>query len=360
MKKLPFNTMHCAIRVVFFMPLLSATQLIPCWSCVLYHVVVCHCHKVETHTRGQSQRLNPSFHPLLSGTIDLYEDKSKRYGFASCLTLQCTSCSASNEFYSSTHKAPKSAFAVNERASFAFRMFGGGHATLSKFAEVMDMPKPVSRQCVKERILHAVDAAEEEAKLSMTNAAIALQAAASTAESPQSNVEVSFDGSWSQRGYTAAYGYGAVVSVRSGKVLDYHVASKVCPECAVWDKKDPDHMSDKWKAWKERPYEECTLNHAGSARAMEADIAEVLWMRSQEKNNLRYTTFVGDGDGASFGRVASLKPYGSAPEAQVVKEDCIGHIQKRMGTRLREVENMEGEETVGPTGYWWQATAHQQ
>ena len=71
---------------------------------------------------------------------------------------------------------------------------------------------------------------------------------------------------------------------------------------------------------------------------MEADIAEVLWMRSQEKNNLRYTTFVGDGDGASFGRVASLKPYGSAPEAQVVKEDCIGHIQKRIGTKLREVK----------------------
>ena len=71
---------------------------------------------------------------------------------------------------------------------------------------------------------------------------------------------------------------------------------------------------------------------------MEADIAEVLWCWSEEENKLRYMVFVGDGDGSSFGRIAKLKPYGDGPEAAVVKEDCLGHIQKRMGTKLREVK----------------------
>lgn len=106
----------------------------------------------------------------------------------------------------------------------------------------------------------------------------------------------------------------------------------------MWDQKDPDHTTDRWKEWKERHDEVCSLNHAGSSRAMEPDIAEVLWGRSQEKNNLRYTVFVGDGDGASFGRVAAAQPYGKEPEDRVTKEDCVGHIQKRMGTKLREVK----------------------
>ena len=71
---------------------------------------------------------------------------------------------------------------------------------------------------------------------------------------------------------------------------------------------------------------------------MEAAIADVLWLRSEATPNLRYTVFVGDSDGNSFGRVASLQPYGNGEDAQVVKEDCVSHIQKRIVTNLREVK----------------------
>ena len=111
----------------------------------------------------------------------------------------------------------------------------------------MDMPKPVDHQCVKQHIVSALAAAEKEAERSMKEAAAALRAVAQPEPTPP-GIEVSFDGSWSQRGFTAAYGYRTAVSIRSGKVLDYHVASKVCPECAVWDRKDPEHTSDRWKA----------------------------------------------------------------------------------------------------------------
>ena len=40
------------------------------------------------------------------------------------------------------------------------------------------------------------------------------------------NIPVSFDGTWSRRGYTANHGIGFVISAATGKVLDYEVISK--------------------------------------------------------------------------------------------------------------------------------------
>lgn len=44
---------------------------------------------------------------------------------------------------------------------------------------------------------------------------------------------------------------------------------------------------------------ECSANFSNSSKAMEAVGAVQLWKRSIEKNGLRYTSFVGDGDSAS-------------------------------------------------------------
>ena len=56
---------------------------------------------------------------------------------------------------------------------------------------------------------------------------------------------------------------------------------------------------------------------------MEAKGAAELFLRSNEKRNLMYTTFVGDGNYDCFG---------------TVKEECVGHIQKRLGTALRQLK----------------------
>ena len=46
--------------------------------------------------------------------------------------------------------------------------------------------------------------------------------------------------------------------------------------------------------------------------------------------NLRYTTFIGDGDSSSFDAIKNI--YGN--EHAVRKLDCVGHVHKRMGARL--------------------------
>ena len=66
---------------------------------------------------------------------------------------------------------------------------------------------------------------------------------------------------------------------------------------------------------------------------MEAQGAVDMWGRSIEKHTLRYVDFVRDGDCSSHQNVVKSKPY--EDELEVQKVECAGHIQKRMGGRLR-------------------------
>lgn len=68
---------------------------------------------------------------------------------------------------------------------------------------------------------------------------------------------------------------------------------------------------------------------------MEAQGAVILFRRSEEKHSLQYTTYVGDGDSSAYGNVVDSRPYG--PNIIIAKEDCVGHIQGRMGKHLRRL-----------------------
>ena len=65
-----------------------------------------------------------------------------------------------------------------------------------------------------------------------------------------------------------------------------------------------------------------------------------IFCSSQDKYNLRFTRFTGDGDSKSFKTVQDAQPYGS--DIPVEKIKCVGHIQKRVGTRLRNFEEKHG------------------
>ena len=52
--------------------------------------------------------------------------------------------------------------------------------------------------------------------------------------------------------------------------------------------------------------------------------------------NIRYKHLICDGDAKTHAVLLEQKPYG--PSHEVVKVDCVGHVQKRMGTALRELK----------------------
>ena len=62
------------------------------------------------------------------------------------------------------------------------------------------------------------------------------------------------------------------------------------------------------------------------------------FQKSIETRQLRYETYVGDGDSKAYSSVVSADPY---PGLTVQKGECIGHIQKRVGSRLCRLRKKE-------------------
>ena len=124
-----------------------------------------------------------------------------------------------------------------------------------------------------------------------------------------------------------------IISVLTEEILDYTVKSVICPECTAhkkWDK-----QSNEYLKWKLRHNSVCEINHDGSSGGMEAQPAVEMFTDSIKKRKLRYTVFVGDGDSSCFGTVKeSLSGI-----YNVEKEECVGHVQKRMGSALRNFKN---------------------
>jgi len=67
---------------------------------------------------------------------------------------------------------------------------------------------------------------------------------------------------------------------------------------------------------------------------MEVDAIKELFSSSVEKHGVVYINYIGDGDSKTYTGLVNAKPYGD--EIEIIKKECVGHVQKRMGTRLRE------------------------
>ncbi|GFV57963.1 uncharacterized protein TNCV_2572591 [Trichonephila clavipes] len=60
-------------------------------------------------------------------------------------------------------------------------------------------------------------------------------------------------------------------------------------------------------------------------------------VRSETSRKACYTQYLGDGDSKGFLTIKEAKVYG---DTEVEKLECVGHVQKRMGTRLRNILKM--------------------
>ena len=119
---------------------------------------------------------------------------------------------------------------------------------------------------------------------------------------------------------------GVVTGISEGKVIDVEILSKVCPSCKYWEKRRGTQEFEEWQL-----YNNCPVNHTGSAGSMESAGTEQMFPRLIEKRKLRYLTYLGDGDSKSFRVVVTSDSY---PGYEITKAECIGHVQ-RVGARLR-------------------------
>ena len=159
------------------------------------------------------------------------------------------------------------------------------------------------------------------------------------------DIDVSFDGSWLTRGYSSHVGVGAVIDAHTGFVIDFHVVCNYCVGCnRLRTKKDKKKISEQQfniDMDAHRNGATCNRNFETepSSGAMEAEEARVLWGRSLDFK-YRYINFIGDGDSSAYNKVVSMNNnMGPYENVEIVKEECVNHVGKRFGTRLREAKN---------------------
>ncbi|XP_068700909.1 uncharacterized protein [Montipora foliosa] len=282
--------------------------------------------------------------------LQLFQDSSSRDGLAELLYLKCSFCHTITALQTSRRLGGKGggAYEVNRRSVLSSHQWG--RAGLAKFCAGMELPPPVTKKAYNQNMIQIERMAINNAEKLMCEAAERLTQLASR-ENEESMVDidghsiakvaVSIDGTWQKRGHSSKIGVVFAVSVMTGEILDYEVKSLMCKECSSHehcDKESPDYL-----AWKESHSRHCEVNHVGSSEEMESSGAIDIFSRSIEKRKLIYATFVGDGDSSCFGRVKSKMEELYGENYPVVKEECVGHVQKRLGTALRNYKkNMKG------------------
>ena len=280
-----------------------------------------------------------------SGKLSLTEDETQRAGLMSSLYIQCNDCKHMIHVPTSKKRVPRGmSYEINRRSVYAAASLGLGHKGLSQFCAFMNMPPPIhhdSYQMHLKQISQAsVDLAAENMKSAVKCVKTKLKDGGDVSDDENDcddetcvDIGVSCDGSWHRRGFSSLVGTTAVISLETGQVLDYEILNKICYECRHW--KNIPESDPKRDNWSQKHVQICPMNYSGSAPGMEAVGACRIWQRSEEKNKLRYTTFLGDGDSKSFSSVSQVSSY------PVSKIDCVGHVQKRLGTRLRNLVKKE-------------------
>lgn len=248
---------------------------------------------------------------------NLVLSEDSRFGLCSNFALKCQKCSfvkgfSSSEKVNTTNK-------VNTLVVYALRTIGKGFTAGRKLFTLLDLPF-FSKATFRRHELKVLHASAEAAQESMNNAAKEVKNITRIQKRQRTlDCGVSMDGTWQKRGYSSLNGCVSCISIDTGKVLDLEILSHYCRLCS---KRRSTVCED-----------HICANHQGSASNMETVGAYRIFERSVTIRNLRYTSYYGDGDSKAFEAVKDI--YGVQP---VSKLECIGHVQKRVGGRLRKLK----------------------
>lgn len=223
-------------------------------------------------------------------------------------------------------------YEVNRRFVFAMRLLGVARQGLNMFCGIMDFGMGLSQNAYDLIVQRIHESSKKVFDISCKEAIQEEMAMNEQNERPILNLTVSGDGSWKKRGFSSLYGVTTLIANNTRKVIDLVVKSSYCQTCTYLK----NHIDDPhYEAHKE----ECPINHKGSAGKMEVDAMLEMFRRSEERFGVKYSNYIGDGDTKTFKAILDAKPYGD--DFTVSKSECVGHVEKRMGSRLRNVKKAE-------------------
>ena len=284
-----------------------------------------------------------------TGTLVLHKTM-KSNGLNSSFILHCRRChQVVAEFSSSLHigESPEAAVncpptkasppsEVNSRAMVAVHSTSISWRDFLLLCAVMDLPVP-ARNMNKHSLSSFTASAVEVSQESMSLAAAQVRTRETSTESNIPGAfrcDVSFDATWHRRGHYSNQGFGAAIDVVSNKVLDYMLYQRVCRKCLTWPSERRSNFPEEYAAFCEEHEATCSANFSGTSQGMEGSAAIEIWKRSVDRNQLVYSTYVGDGDSSSLKNLCKSDPYEGVE--LVRKEECLGHVQKRLKKHLKK------------------------
>ncbi|XP_074098281.1 uncharacterized protein LOC141526972 [Cotesia typhae] len=185
------------------------------------------------------------------------------------------------------------------------RILGIGYEGLCKFCGLMDMPSFLDKSTHTILLKQILNCSKTVAETFMMKAVNEEKQAMTTTENEDINhLTVSGDGTWQQRGYTSSFGVSSIIGYFTGKILDINIKNAYC------------------KLW--------------SSGKMEVDAMVEMFSYSETKYGVKYANYIGDGDSKTYSGIIKSDPY---KNTTVNKKECIGHVQKRMGSRLRTLKS---------------------
>ncbi|XP_071574866.1 uncharacterized protein [Temnothorax nylanderi] len=237
-------------------------------------------------------------------------------------------CKCDEKFIYLCEKINNKSYEINRRLVFVMRLLGVGIAGINTFLGLMDLGKKISNNmyyAAVDNIFVAVSAVYNEVIGKAGREEKEKNAANGNEEK---NLTVSGDGSWSRRGFSSLFGIVTVIGHYTSKVLDTLVKSSFCKLCVINKNKMTDTEFDTWFSEHE---DDCQANHKGSAGAMEVQGMLEMFARAENLHDAKYSNYIGDGDTKTFKALLQQ-------DQEVSKKECINHVQKRMGSRLRKVK----------------------
>ncbi|GFX25822.1 uncharacterized protein TNCV_2639661 [Trichonephila clavipes] len=196
------------------------------------------------------------------------------------------------------------------------RAIGKGGAAARIFCGLMNLPPPPAKfERHNSLFLNVLKTISEDSMNAAVHEAV-------IANDNNSNIAVAVDGTWHKRGYSSLNGVVCATSVENGKVIDFETLTKYCSSCKG---KKKNHVKIVLKITKD-----------SVGNGMSGGVLSI-FQRSETSRKACYTQYLGDGDSKGFLTIKEAKVYG---DTEVEKLECVGHVQKRMGTRLRNILKM--------------------
>ncbi|GFV67310.1 CCHC-type domain-containing protein [Trichonephila clavipes] len=239
--------------------------------------------------------------------LELIEDSVS--GLCSHMNLKCKNCSFFKGF--PTTEKMKGSCLINSSIVLGLRIIGKGFSAGKKLCAFLGLPflSKLAFRIQERKLLKATERVAQEN----------INAALSEIKGSNSFTKcgISIDGTWQRRGYSSLNGCVSAISVDTGKILDIEVMTQYCHICAKGNSQSSKHV--------------CS-NYKGSAGNMEVVGAYRIFERSNVRN-VQYNEYYGDGDSKGYESVKNF--YGINT---VTKLECIGHVQKRVDLRFRQIK----------------------